>query len=1112
MAQGEGMALQRVEQMTPERWKQIDQLLETAIGLEPDERADFLDEACADDSALRQRVETLMAALGQAGSFMETPPAEAAESLFASKEGLVVGRSIAHYEIIGKLGAGGMGEVYLALDKGLGRRVALKLLPAHFSQDAERARRFELEARAASALNHPNIMTIYDIGRGGDLQFIAAEYIEGLTLRQRLSGGPMSLGEAIEIVVQVAAALVAAHAAGIVHRDVKPENVMARPDGLVKVLDFGLAKLAERRRDGVESGAPALIQARTDPGRVMGTARYMSPEQARGMEVDARSDIFSLGVMLYEMIAGQAPFEGKTTADLFAAILKVEPAPIERFAPGAPDDLQGIVNRSLRKDRDERYQTIEELFVDLKNLKQRLEIQAELKRAAQTDGKREWQSARTAATARQPKAADTASRRFHARYSPLRIGFILVALIVVVAGLFAYRRNAVLVAARESVPQVKELAGQGKYFDAYDLAVKLGEPLPDDATLAELMHEISDDLSVQTEPAGASVYLKRFALDSTAKIPARELIGTTPISNLRIARGEYVLEVEREGYAPVARTISSALNRVEAILGASPAIRVNLKLIEKRKVPDRMVFVPGSDYSLVGWGQPTQASAKLGDYFIDKFEVTNREFKEFISAGGYLKREFWKYPFVKDGKPLSWEEAMGHFKDGAGLPGPRNWTVGAFPEGEAEHPVTGVSWYEAAAYAEFRGKQLPTVFQWEKAARDGTFTHINALVMPWGLSADLTATYRANMQGRGAVAVDQFEFGISPYGCYNMAGNVTEWAASRWGDNFIALGGSWGDAFYLFANYGKFPGLYSSDKIGFRCVLNTSAERGSVNFTDDEERPIYTPTSAASVKAWLSHYRYDKTPLDAQIIEKLETDEYSREKITYAGANDERAIAYLYLPKNAQKPYQVINFIPSGVCSAGFPPTKGLDFSFFSPHVKLGRAVLVSVYKGCPERPWPAEQRPADRKSVKYRDTIVSFAIDVRRGLDYLETRAEIDAGKIALMNLSTSTRGLILGAVEARYRSAVFLGYGVYKFQLDNIPEANPINFASHIRMPKLILNGRYDEDFPFKATAEPLYRLLREPKMLELYDGGHIPPLEVSVPVINRWLDETLGAVRYK
>jgi hypothetical protein len=272
-------------------------------------------------------------------------------------------------------------------------------------------------------------------------------------------------------------------------------------------------------------------------------------------------------------------------------------------------------------------------------------------------------------------------------------------------------------------------------------------------------------------------------------------------------------------------------------------------------------------------------------------------------------------------------------------------------------------------------------------------------------------------------------------------------------------------------------------------------------------------TSEESFNAWLSHYRYDKTPLNAQVVETIETDEYSREKIAYTGAHDERAIAYLYLPKNAQKPYQAINYVPGGAAFyGGLQPTEGFEFGLFSPHIRSGRAVMVTIYKGCPERPWPVEQRPADRKSVKYRDAIVSFITDVSSGLDYLETRADIDAGKIALMNVSSSFLGLILAAVEPRFRAAAFPGFGVYKRQLDYILEANPIYFAPHIRMPKLTLNGRYDEDFPFEAAAEPLYRLFREPKRLELYDGGHIPPIEVAVPAINRWLDESLGTVRYK
>ncbi|MGE0132981.1 MAG: protein kinase [Blastocatellales bacterium] len=300
--------------------------------------------------------------------------------------------TISHYRILSKLGVGGMGEVYLAEDLNLGRRVALKLLPAKFTQDPERVRRFEQEARAASTLSHPNILAIYEIGQAetedGPMHFIAMEFVEGQTLRQRLKSR-LKLDDAIEIAIQAASALAAAHGAGITHRDIKPENIMLRHDGYVKVLDFGLAKLTESaffssdpavtKAETVEDSlgdlyatTPLETQQNTSPGVILGTVSYMSPEQARGFKVDARTDIFSLGIVLYEMAAGRAPFEGKTTADMMVSILDRQPAPISRFARNAPDELEWIIAKALAKDRDERYQLAKTLLTDLKRLQKRM--------------------------------------------------------------------------------------------------------------------------------------------------------------------------------------------------------------------------------------------------------------------------------------------------------------------------------------------------------------------------------------------------------------------------------------------------------------------------------------------------------------------------------------------------------------------------------------------------------------------------------------------------------------------------------------------------------------------------------------------------------------------
>jgi eukaryotic-like serine/threonine-protein kinase len=362
-----------------ERWKQIDNLFHAAIAREPEQRAAFLDQACAGDEPLRREVESLLAAHEQAGSFIEAPAAElAADLLVESLARLTEGQRVGHYKIVALLGMGGMGEVYLAQDTKLGRQVALKILPASFSQEADHIRRFQQEARAISALNHPNIVTIFEIGEAAGLSFIATEYVEGETLRLQISHRILSIPQALDIAIQITGALAAAHQVGITHRDIKPENIMVRSDGYVKIVDFGLAKLSEHPAPVPASGVRTAPNVSTSPGIIMGTANYMSPEQARGQRVDARSDIFSLGIVLYEVMTGRLPFAGETTSDAIAAILKEEPPPLSKLRPDAPATLQQIVGKALRKDREDRYQSSKELFHDLQDLRRDLDALSRL--------------------------------------------------------------------------------------------------------------------------------------------------------------------------------------------------------------------------------------------------------------------------------------------------------------------------------------------------------------------------------------------------------------------------------------------------------------------------------------------------------------------------------------------------------------------------------------------------------------------------------------------------------------------------------------------------------------------------------------------------------------
>lgn len=368
--------------MKPERWQEIEQLYHAALQRDASERATFLVEACNGDDALRREVESLLRYEPQAENFIESPAIDVAAKMMADEQSatVVTGQLIDHYKIVRPLGAGGMGEVYLADDTRLHRKVAIKFLPAHFTQDRKHLRRFQQEALTVATLSHPNVCTIHEVIETGDNRHcIVMEHVEGMTLRDRIADGPMNLNEALGVAIQVASALSSAHAAGIVHRDIKLENIMLRRDGYVKILDFGLAKLTERDIP-LDTEANTQMLIKTTPGVVMGTVYYMSPEQARGLPVDARTDVWSLGVVLYELVTGQKPFVGQTQTDVIISIAEREPAPLSKSVSEVPSRLEQIVKKALAKDREQRYQSADDLLSDLKGVKQELEIGAEVER------------------------------------------------------------------------------------------------------------------------------------------------------------------------------------------------------------------------------------------------------------------------------------------------------------------------------------------------------------------------------------------------------------------------------------------------------------------------------------------------------------------------------------------------------------------------------------------------------------------------------------------------------------------------------------------------------------------------------------------------------------
>ena len=411
--------------MKPERWQKLDDLFHAALERRPEEREAFLDEACAGDVSLRENVTALLAAHEEAASFIETPAMdiearEMASGQRSSQGVLESGETVSHYRIIAQIGEGGMGQVYLAQDTTLGRKVALKSLPVEFTRNSDRVRRFLQEARAASSLNHHNIITIYEVTQVDDRHFIASEYIDGVTLRQFLStersrdlsnveAPGLELNETLGIAMQIADALAAAHAKGIVHRDIKPENIMLVRDRhlmehehFVKVLDFGIAKLTEPLVPENEIEATTKVLLNTHEGSVIGTASYMSPEQARGEVVDARTDVWSLGIVIYEMLSNMTPFSGDTTQDVIASILRDDLPPLPAHSP---DELKWVLKKALRKDREERYQTARELFSDLRDLREQLrEIQSSAQPSALTTDEKRRATHAGSATIDQPPA------------------------------------------------------------------------------------------------------------------------------------------------------------------------------------------------------------------------------------------------------------------------------------------------------------------------------------------------------------------------------------------------------------------------------------------------------------------------------------------------------------------------------------------------------------------------------------------------------------------------------------------------------------------------------------------------------------------------------------
>jgi formylglycine-generating enzyme required for sulfatase activity len=1051
------------------------------------QRSAYLDGTCQGNAALRQRVDSLLHAAEDDDSFMrkqaielvdskgddahtnnaarETPPARSDDASIDAHSNLLAGQALGHYKVISLIGSGGMGKVYLAEDQRLRRNVALKVIAA--GQFDEQRLRILREAQLASALDHPNVCAVHDIGESDSQCFIAMQHVEGQTLEQVVGGRPLPTDKILSIALQIADALSAAHQRGIIHRDIKPRNILINAHGLVKVLDFGLARL-------LAGDNPSASR----PDGAVGTPAYMSPEQVRGEVIDHRSDIFSFGAVLYQITTGLAPFRGRSSLEVMQAVIADTPAAPRELNPRAPTRLAEVIDRALAKSREDRYQSVEEIQSDLNSIAAKVSLPAN-------------------------PAFINLRRRNRAA-----LAAIVIISLAIAGGWFAWRASMRNWAAQQ-LPTVMELAKAGQTFAAFDLAVRVREYRPDEPKLSKLMAAISTTLNVTSEPARAEVWLKRFDPDAAVESATWTFVGTTPLSGFEVARGDYLVSVEHEGYEPFQRSWSDLVaGAVDAPINAFEPVPINVTLMTLEQAKERagMMFVPGGEYRLGHWRRPTDVKAKLQGFFIDKFEVTNREYKKFVDDGGYQNARFWPADFVKEDRKISRDEALRELVDRTGRPGPRDWSRATYPEGKANHPVAGVTWYEAAAYAAYRGKSLPTIFQWEKAAKYAVSNNFLGVTMPWGLF-HRTIDGRANLSTNGTVPVGKYEFGMSPFGCFEMAGNVAEWCLNQTSNGFITSGGSWASLPQSWGEYGAYPGFHRSHEIGFRCVWNPpgAGGQGAIAVTIDGEPPVFEPALEAEVRGWMKdHYHYDSTLTLEEEVDTAETSQWRRKRIEYNGAQGQRAIAYLYLPKGFPGPHQVIHLFPAGDVRQGFrtvPQTIETDYIHY---LRSGRAVFAVVLQGFLERESPAKW--IDATQIEYVEDNARDVIDMRRGLDYLLSRPDIDRRGVAFMGCSFGGPWMVLPAIESRYR-AVILSAAAVKKTSENAA-ANAEHFIPLIRPPKLQVHGRFDEVARLKTQAEPLHHLLSgSDKKMHLYDGGHRPDPKEQSLVVNAWLDEVIG-----
>ncbi len=769
--------------------------------------------------------------------------------------------------------------------------------------------------------------------------------------------------------------------------------------------------------------------------------------------------------MLYEALTGRLPFGGENQLFVMNAIQHEQPKPIGHLRPGTPEELERIVARALEKTPEARYASAREFTADLL-------------------------ACRAALTAAH---VPPAPRRSGLRSATL-VGVLVSAAVVLAVGVTVHlraRAESRRVWVAQQLAETERLADAGEFAAAFALARELERVIPADATLAALWKKISVAVPIRSDPPGARVY--RAPIGAPAQ--EWEFLGVTPLDGVRFVKNAgYYLRVEADGHR-IVELLQSAVVRKPTV----PPPVDPVKLDPESRLPATMVRIPGF----------TVEGVNYADYFMDRYEVTNREYKAFVDAGGYGNRTYWTHPFLNGGTEIAWDEAMALFKDETGRTGPRTWRLGTYPDGQADHPVGGVSWYEATAFARFAGKELPTASHWAQAQR--YYREDSWIVTP-----------RSNFGGSGPRPVGK-PGALNALGLYDIVGNVREWCFNEIGSGRATRGGAWtDDTFHAGWIIRKDP--FDRDAThGFRLARTFDEPaalgrlRKPVAATELRDYRKEQPVAESEFAGFRRQYEYEKAALNAVVEPSDDFEHWVREKVAFdLPYGGERGGAYLFLPRNAQRPLQTVIYWPHG----GFTLLKSIDDEFLTTLdflVRGGRAVAVPIFKGTLHRNPDGTVTGGTTAGIgigelAFRDLQIAWVKDLSRTIDYVQTRDDLNGEKIAFYGLSWgSLAAPIALAVEPRIKAAVLNVGGFWNARF--LPEVDPFNFAPRVRVPVLMINGEHDIVFPLETAQKPLFDLLGTApphKHHYTYPASHVVPRNELIKETLDWLDRYLGPVR--